>query len=608
MQLRPYQQQYIDNTQVGKSNLVIAPMRSGKSLIMKGIIDKHHPAGKVLILVGIRHVILQLAEYYDESQHTFILAGKPFDHSKHIHLGTYQTLQRRDIDLSEYDLICIDEVHMRFNTAIVKEIRKLTCTRVFFTGTPLRSNNTFLSDEFDNVLEFTNVKEMIANEYLAPTSFMILGNMLSDESSMQVRNGDYVNEDIDRIINKTALIELILADDIKYQWSTNHKAIMYTNSIATTERIVTAFNSPNVRGIHSKLSKSELEEVREWFDSTPNGIIVNCRMLTVGVDIPSADTVIYLLPTKIHSLFLQSIFRASTKLGNKQASVYDYSGMLGKVNPYDNEWRKPKKSCREKCAEQYATNPMELYFCLESCKGEPILINCNGQLPISHQTNPYITDFQVTSGEPCGQSRPSWEFQFKQVDNGIGSITKWSKCSCGCTTRYDVQTLHKPSEMIAIYDESAVVNTVTIIYSAEHRKALALIDDITKPKYKILMFNSSEELYKESCAFFKGVPFQIIANRALPKLPNVAVNRSLDAAIDLISWETDNKGFVKKLIKLKLEHIANFFGFKSGFVYYVARAITSDNEKSILQHISTTTFERSDFLKYTKRLQNSIKD
>lgn len=605
MKFRPYQEKYINNIQVNKSNLVVSPMRSGKSVILKGIIDKHHSKDKVLVLVGIRHVILQLSEYYEESQYTFILAGKEFDHSKHIHLGTFQTLQRRDIDINEYALICIDEAHMRFNTDIVKNIRKLSCTRVFFTGTPLKPNNTFLSKEFDNILEFINIPEMIEKGYLAKTNFKILGNMLSEESSMRVKQGDYLNSDIDRIINKTDLINMVYLDDSKYFWSTKHKTIMYTNSIETTNKIVSKFNSPYVRGIHSKLSNKELEEVREWFNKTPNGIIVNCRMLTIGVDIPSADTIVYLLPTKIHSLFLQSVFRASTKYGDKQATVYDYSGMLNKVNPFDNTWKKPKYSCREKCHEQYGNDPMQLYFCLESCKGEPIVVTCDGKQPSHHTENPFISNYRIISGQPCGEPYPSWEFQYRTKDAGIGLITKYQKCPCGCITAYDVKTLHQPSDMIPVYNENSNINTVTILFSRQHMKALALFDDIKKPRYKVLQFSSSEELYTEACKFFGPNQFQIISNARMPKLPNVAVNTALTAVLPLISWDTDHRNFIKKLIKFKYEHTASFFGLNPKMSYYAMKGISKENEKYVLQTLSGQGFSKGKFLKLHKQLSNS---
>ena len=601
MTYRPYQQQYIDNIQITKSNLIISPMRSGKSLIIKGIIDKYFSDKKVLIIVGIRHIVLQLATYYAESDFTFILAGKDFDHTKRIHVSSFQTLTRRDIELTDYDAVFIDEVHMRFNTSIVKQIRKLECTRVYFTGTPITNRNTFLSDEFDNVLEFTNIKQMIDDGYLAPTRFLMIGNMLKDEDSMKLRNGDYVNEDIDQIIDKTALIDWIIKDDSVYEWSTNHKTIMYTNSIATTEKIVNQFNSPNIRAIHSKLTAKQIEDTMHWFESVSNGIIINCRMLTVGVDIPSADTVVYLLPTKIHSLFLQSIFRASTKSGDKVATVYDYSGMLNKVNPYDNQWKKPKLSCKDQCIKQYPNDPLAQYFCMEACKSNPILVPCRGQLPISLAEHPFISNYQIHSGKPCNESRPMWEYEYKQTNPSTGILTKWTKCKCGCVTSYDVRTLAEPSAMIQVYSDAKPTNTVTVLLSVEQHKALALFDDLSSKLYHIGMYDSSEAIYEAATQYFQSKPFQIMSNVQL-KLPNVQVNPNLDQVMPLIDWFSDNQGFIKKLIKAKLTSMVSDFAMKPGYTWYVLNAVNESNQKSVLQFLKSDP-DRSKFIKYFKKLQ-----
>lgn len=601
MDYRPYQIEYIDNIQINKSNLVISPMRSGKSVIIKGIIDKYFSDKKVLIITGIRHVITQLATYYTD--YSFILAGHKYDHTKLINLATFQTFSRRDIALEEYDAVFVDEIHMRFNTDIVKQIRKLNCTRVYFTGTPITNRNTFLSDEFDNVLEFTNIKQMIEEKYLAPTRFLMIGNMLKDESSMQIRNGDYVNEDIDQIIDKTALIEWIVNDNLTYEWSTKHKTIMYTNSIATTQKIVDKFNSPNVKAIHSKLTPKQIEETMNWFESTDAGIIVNCRMLTVGVDIPSADNVVYLLPTKIHSLFLQSIFRASTKSGDKIATVYDYSGMLNKVNPYDNQWKKPKLSCKDQCIKQYPNDPLAQYFCIEACKSNPILVPCKGQLPISLAEHPFISNYQIHSGKPCGESRPMWEFEYKQTNPSTGILTKWTKCKCGCVTSYDVRTLAEPSAMIQVYSDAKPTNTVTVLLSVEHHKALALFDDLSSKSYLIGMYDSSDAIYEAASQHFQSKPFQIMSNVQL-KLPNVQVNPGLEQVMPLIDWFSDNQGFIKKLIKAKLTSMVSDFAIKPGYTWYVLNAVNESNQKSVLQFLKSDP-DRSKFIKYFKKLQGA---
>ena len=601
MEYRPYQIEYIDNIQINKSNLVISTMRSGKSVIIKGIIDKYFSDKKVLIITGIRHVITQLATYYTD--YSFILSGHEYDHTKLINLATFQTFTRRDNSLTDYDAIFVDEVHMRFNTDIVKQIRKLNCTRVYFTGTPITNRNTFLSDEFDNVLEFTNIKQMIDEKYLAPTRFLMIGNMLKDESSMKLRNGDYVNEDIDQIIDKTALIDWIIKDDSVYEWSTNHKTIMYTNSIATTQKIVDKFNSPNVKAIHSKLTPKQIEETMSWFESTDAGIIVNCRMLTVGVDIPSADTVVYLLPTKIHSLFLQSIFRASTKSGDKVATVYDYSGMLNKVNPYDNQWKKPKLSCKDQCIKQYPNDPLAQYFCMEACKSNPILVPCRGQLPISLAEHPFISNYQIHSGKPCNESRPMWEYEYKQTNPSTGILTKWTKCKCGCVTSYDVRTLAEASAMIQVYSDSKPTNTVTVLLSVEQHKALALFDDLSSKLYHIGIYDSSDAIYEAATQYFQSKPFQIMSNVQL-KLPNVQVNPNLDQVMPLIDWFSDNQGFIKKLIKAKLTSMVSDFAMKPGYTWYVLNAVNESNQKSVLQFLKSDP-DRSKFIKYFKKLQGA---
>ncbi len=601
MDYRPYQIEYIDNIQINKSNLVISPMRSGKSVIIKGIIDKYFSDKKVLIITGIRHVITQLATYYTD--YSFILSGHEYDHTKLINLATFQTFSRRTNSLTDYDAIFVDEIHMRFNTDIVKQIRKLNCTRVYFTGTPITNRNTFLSDEFDNVLEFTNIKQMIEDGYLAPTRFLMIGNMLKDESSMQIRNGDYVNEDIDQIIDKTALIEWIVNDNLTYEWSTKHKTIMYTNSIATTQKIVDKFNSPNVKAIHSKLTPKQIEETMNWFESTDAGIIVNCRMLTVGVDIPSADNVVYLLPTKIHSLFLQSIFRASTKSGDKVATVYDYSGMLNKVNPYDNQWKKPKLSCKDQCIKQYPNDPLAQYFCMEACKSNPILVPCRGQLPISLAEHPFISNYQIHSGKPCNESRPMWEYEYKQTNPSTGILTKWTKCKCGCITSYDVRTLAEPSAMIQVYSDAKPTNTVTVLLSVEQHKALALFDDLSSKLYHIGIYDSSDAIYEAATQYFQSKPFQIMSNVQL-KLPNVQVNPNLDQVMPLIDWFSDNQGFIKKLIKAKLTSMVSDFAMKPGYTWYVLNAVNESNQKSVLQFLKSDP-DRSKFIKYFKKLQGA---
>ena len=596
---RPYQTQYINGIQPNKSNLLISTMRSGKSHMLERIIDKHFAGKRVLVLVGMRNIVLQLANYFPD--HTFILAGKHHDDTKHIHLATFQTFVRRDVDLSSYDLIAIDEAHMRYDTTIVKQIRALNCTRLFMTGTPLKPNGRFLDPTIDNILEFTSMKQMLEDGYLAPTRFISRYNLLASESEIGVKGGEYVDVDVERILDKQAVVDQLVADATEFKWATEHKCILYVNSITTATKVFDAFADPfNVRVIHSKLTKQQLADVTDWYGSTDHGIIINVRMLTIGYDSPSTDTILYLTPTRIVSLFLQSVWRASTLNGDKVASVYDYSGTLGRINPFFNDWRKAKPTCREQC--ESIRDPMQRFFCQASCKSDPPMSNCTGQLPYSFIDNPYVSNFTVHAGSPCGESVPSFECKFKTTEPAIGISRRWRKCKCGTVTYYDIETLQKPSEMVELYQAEVKRDTVTVVYSREHKKAIAAFDCLNKSSYSIFKFNSSQELYEKCLEYFPST-FQIVSNIAMPKLPNVAVDKSLDFVLSLITdWDSDNKGLVRKLIKAKCLSIVDFLGMKKGFVYYFMKGVTSKNEKEVLEFLNGESINRQKLSKFSQKI------
>ena len=608
---RPYQQKVADEIKIGKANLVIIPQRGGKSFIMDLIIDKVNPK-KVLIITGFRKIVEQLTSYFPV-RCTHILAGKSYDHTKTIVLASFQTLSNRlqEIDLSSFDMIIQDEYHSRRSNETDKIVNQPLTTRVYLSGTPLTNGNKLLTKNIDNFIQPITIREMIENDWLAPTRFLSNSTILGDNAkALSTNKQDFDESVVRQIIQKEHLLNNIvkLIDD--NQLDTNHKTIVYVNYIATANELYELLaNNTNVFVVHSKLPQKQQDESIAAYQAATSGVLINVRALSLGFDSPTTDTIIYALFTKIHSLCLQILWRASTidpANSNKVATVYDMTGQLAFVNPYtDFKSYSKKLSCKDQCIKQYPTDLLAQYFCMESCKSNPILVPCTGKLPASLIDNPFIYNFTVHEGKPCGISRPVWEFTYKQTDGSFGLLTKWSKCSCGCVTSYDVKTLTEPSEMIPVYNDLKPFNTVTIVYSAEHHKALALFDDLSQPKYKVFLFDSSEELYAKACKFFNNKPFQIIANRPMPKLPNVAVERSLDDVMPAINWTGSNDNFVKHLIRAKLTELASFFGFKPGWVWFSVKGITRQNEKEVMTFITMNHITREDIIKFFKRINKN---
>ena len=609
MQARPYQIQTVDSIQLNQVNLCCLPMRAGKSYIIKLIVDKYQ-FKKVLVVVGIRKVVEQLASYFPS--HTHILAGKHFDHSKQVHLASFQTLANRDIDLSEYDLIVQDEYHSRTSQSATEVVFQSTATVVLLSGTPLTNGNKLLTKNIDNFIQPITIREMIENDWLAPTRFLSNSTILGDNATALSTNKQDFDESVVRqIIQKEHLLNNIvkLIDD--NQLDTNHKTIVYVNYIATANELYELLaNNTNVFVVHSKLPQKQQDESIAAYQAATSGVLINVRALSLGFDSPTTDTIIYALFTKIHSLCLQILWRASTidpANSNKVATVYDMTGQLAFVNPYtDFKSYSKKLSCKDQCIKQYPTDLLAQYFCMESCKSNPILVPCTGKLPASLIDNPFISNFMVHEGKPCGISRPLWEFTYKQTDGSFGLLTKWSKCTCGCITSYDVTTFTAKPEMVQVYTHEKPSNTVIVIFNKELHRAFIIFDKLKEPVYKQGFYNSSAEIMAEAYKYFANSEFSIVSNHNLSNLPKLTVIHSLINAVKYIDWENEfnNTTFIKHLIRLRLSELCDEWAIKPGYIHYTMQLITSDNEKQILTFLNRSDLDRTKIVKFFKKFQD----
>ena len=76
MQPRDYQLKTVEKVKIGTTNLVVLPIRSGKSftavLILKKLLSNND---KALVITSNRNIVLQLESYFKDNS-SFILSGK----------------------------------------------------------------------------------------------------------------------------------------------------------------------------------------------------------------------------------------------------------------------------------------------------------------------------------------------------------------------------------------------------------------------------------------------------------------------------------------------------------------------------------------------------
>lgn len=602
--LRPYQQKYLDNFEVGTSNLVRGECRMGKSLVLMAIIDRYFEGKKVLIIASRVEVIKELSKYYKE--HTILMGNHKYDPTKDVTLASFQTLKRRDIDYSSYDLIAVDEAHEYFDTDTAVAIRKLSgkTTVMGMTATPLTNRNSYIGG-YDKILDYTSVIQMIKEGYLTKTRFMSLYD-ISSHNKLSVRAGEYTSKSIDQAFDKSALEVRLKEDSEKYGWITDHKTLMFTNSIKSADKLCKAFNDKDVRVLHSKLTKEEHEDTMAWFRTTSNGMVISIRTLTTGYNEPTADRIVYLSPTMIRSLFMQSIFRASTidsDNPNKEAIVYDYSGNLKKFSPFFEDWyAEPKPNCMEECLK--LDDREEQFFCMEACTGQGLVGACREKSYEDYKNNPFFVDWVVMEGRPCGFIHPVHSFEYKTTQGALGTMHKWAKCSCGCVTRATFRTMVDPQELVEVYNEDDEYDPgvrdkhkVMVVYSKAEHKCLVIADNHNTETYKFSIVESQMDMYRFITKVLKSEPFSITSNIPLDKIPNTNVVDMPDEVVDLVEWDKGNKSqpFIRRLIKFHGAIAIKRFGYKKGMLYYFMKGVTPHNQKYVIntlthKHLDTKMF------------------
>ena len=592
MQARNYQIVSRDSISPSSINLLTLPMRAGKSFISKLIIDEHSTT-KALVIVGYRKIVLQFEQYFPSTS-TFILSGKPFNHTKQVHLATFQTYQNRDLDIAEYDLVIVDEYHSRQSASVnslINQAKSNGATVVLLTGTPLTNKNKLITEHVDTFIQPITVLQMKEQGYLAPTKFFSVKDVISgNKQTLKTNRNDYTEAAVTEVISKSNLLESIVNQVTKQQLDTEHNTLIYVNFISTATKLfgmLSDYNNVNI--VHSKMSNKEQELALNKYNSGP-GICISVRSLSLGFDSPKSDRLIFGILTQIHSLALQVMWRASTLDPSKPAKVtevYDMTGQLNQVNPYTDfsEYGPHKPSCMDEA--KLIADEEERYYAMLACEAAPIVSVCNGNLPSSYVDNPFVIDF-VVKGTPCNEVLSIHDFKYITTESKStkGIIYKWTKCQCGCVTKVVLKTMTVPADLVLVYDDSPSkpTNKVLAVYNKELNKVLLIIDDPKLVTYKFKFAANQEQIFSICKQVLNGKPFQLASNIKLPKLPNSNVNKSLANLVNLANWddESKNTGLIRKLCKSSITKLTKQFGYSKGWTYYFMKAVTNSNMKELV--------------------------
>ncbi|KAH9276342.1 hypothetical protein BASA83_001030 [Batrachochytrium salamandrivorans] len=320
--LRPYQEECIVETlKVFNSGIrrtaVSMPVGSGKTVIFANMIPRisppHPEATKTLVLAHREELLTQAHNQISRYCPSLTVS---------IDQGTAKASMESDVIVAS-----VQSIGRMGSARIKKYDPKLF--KCIIIGTLRRSDGRSLHPTFLSIA------------YAKPITSMISDGWLSDVDVKQVKthvhltgvksnsaSGDYDLVALSNAVNtperNLTVAQLYLNEAVP---SNRKSTLVFAVNVQHIEDLVKAFKAKGVPaiGVHGKTPLHARHAIMKEFSSGRIPVLINCGIITEGVDIPRVDCVMLARPTKSGGLLQQMLGRGMRKFeGKERCIVFDF--------------------------------------------------------------------------------------------------------------------------------------------------------------------------------------------------------------------------------------------------------------------------------------------
>ncbi|KAJ3095462.1 hypothetical protein HDU97_006904 [Phlyctochytrium planicorne] len=331
--LRTYQQECIQASLQEFSNgirrqVVCLPVGSGKTVIFANLIshipDPTPDATRTLVLAHRGELLEQAGRHIHKAnpslrivrdQASKVVTAEGIRNSDVV-LASVQTLGREGSRrLDPYDPSLFKyEAHHAVSSQFSRIFQRLGIndmnSHIFLWGcsaTLRRHDGVGLFKVFDKIVYERKFLTMIEESHLCKFHKISVKQPYDPNESDDDRRGRISGLAL-AAWNKYSASEVEIG---KETLSSRKRCLIFAESVNHIESMVRLFQKHGLaaRGIHSDMRRTDREEVLDDFSTGRVDVLINCGVLTEGVDIPAIDCVILARHTKSSSLFIQMIGR-----------------------------------------------------------------------------------------------------------------------------------------------------------------------------------------------------------------------------------------------------------------------------------------------------------
>jgi len=336
--LRDYQRDLISNIAEAldagrKRPLCQAPTGAGKTHIMAAITLAAPADRRVLILATRTRLVRQIHERLDafDVRHGVIAASlkQLRNYSSRIQIASMATLYRRaivnqHIPLPAADVVIFDEAHLAAADSPLKILSSYPgAILIGLTATPARKSGKSLATAFDCLILGPSVKDLTAVGVLVPTRIFNTPSVTAAQlrALPKGKDNDFKVDALEGLLNRPKLI-----GDVVSNWLRNangKRTICFAVNKAHGAALCESFRQQGIAA--ELLTDADDEETRDEviarLEAGTTRVVINCFLMSYGVDVPSVECIILARPTRSLTMYLQMVGRGLRASPGKQACI-----------------------------------------------------------------------------------------------------------------------------------------------------------------------------------------------------------------------------------------------------------------------------------------------
>lgn len=434
---------------------------AGKSIIIASIAEWIHKAGKrVLVLTHSSDLVAQNAEKYrltgaECGIYSAKLNKKQSSH--HVIFAGIQSVARNLSEFEGFSLVCIDEaqyVSNDPNTAYQKVISHIRMhnpkARILgLTATPSRGKFALVDsgNTFKHCLYRVDTQYLINLGYLSPVTYGMESSDAYGLGKIKLnRMGKFEASDISHATEGHERRTRALVDNIVRTMEIQNRKLcmIFASTVKHAQEVLSYLPFGEGMLVTGETHAKERTAILNAARSGKVRYLVNCAVLTTGVDLPICDCIAMLRATESKALFIQIVGRGLRIHPEKtDCLLLDYGGNLGRHGTAEDEFLTGLEIQKEKQADD---------------SGEKMCPECRNMSGF-HARRCRAMIYDGHTEKPCG-----YRFEFKTCE------------ACGCedndtSARHCVKCGHElidpnakltdiASTVIQDYDELPVIQTI----------------------------------------------------------------------------------------------------------------------------------------------------